>query len=167
MIQKQTWRLLLFQIPHVGCILSHGLEVKKTQQFLIWSILTIAVIFDGRSYRIPNQLIILGYLAGIYINIVSYGMVGIVYFIAKAIWPIALLSILYLLGRQLGAGDIKLFSVMATLVGADITVDTMILSVILAALAIAILSLRERQLIKRKLHYSFYMAAAFFLLQYR
>ncbi len=142
-------------------------EVKKTSTFLIWSILTSASLFDARSYRIPNQLIILGYLAGIYVNLLSYGWIGIAYFLMKAMWPIVCLSLLYIFGKQLGAGDIKLFSVMATLVGADITVNTMITSVILAGIAIVIVSIYEGQLIRRKLHYSFYITAAFFLLQYK
>ncbi|SFO39750.1 Type IV leader peptidase family protein [Pseudobutyrivibrio sp. JW11] len=142
-------------------------EVKKTSTFLIWSILTSASLFDARSYRIPNQLIILGYLAGIYVNLLSYGWIGIAYFLMKAMWPIACLSLLYILGKQLGAGDIKLFSVMATLVGVNITVNTMITSVILAGIAIVVVSIYEGQLIRRKLHYSFYITAAFFLLQYK
>ena len=141
-------------------------EVKKTSTFLIWSILTMASIFDARSYRIPNQLIVLGYLAGIFVNLAMYGPIGMKYFLIKALWPIACLSLLYIFGKQLGAGDIKLFSVMSTLVGVEITVNTMIISVVLAGITIIVLSIVKGQLIKRKLHYSFYITGAFFLLQY-
>ncbi len=143
--------------------MSVGTEVKKTQTILIWSILTLASIFDARTYRIPNQLIVLGYLAGIFMNLQWYETLGILYFVIKAAWPIALLIPLNLMGKQLGAGDIKLFSVMATLVGAKITVDVMILSVFLAGITIIIVSLYEREFLKRKLHYSFYISAAFFI----
>jgi len=141
--------------------------VKKTKTFLVWSILCLAVCFDARSYRIPNQLIVLGYLAGIYINLLDYGLIGIVYFIAKALWPVVGLSLLFLMGRQIGAGDIKLFSVMATMMSIESVIEVMVISVIVAAVVIFVLSLKEKQLIKRKLHYSFYMTAAFFLLQYK
>lgn len=144
----------------------HETEVKKTSSLLTWSILTSASIFDAMSYRIPNQLIILGYAAGIYFNLAEYGMQGFVHFICKASWPILALSILYLFGKQMGAGDIKLFSVMATTMGTRITVNTIILSVMLAAITIVLVSLYEGQLLKRKLHYSFYITAAFFLLSY-
>ena len=146
-------------------ILAHGMEVKKTSTFLIWSILTLACIFDARSYRIPNQLIVLGYIAGIYVNLQMYGMIGILYFLLKAAWPIIALLPLYLCGKQIGAGDIKLFSVMSSLVGNRITMDTMIASVVLAGITIIIVSLWERQVLKRNLHYSFYITSAFFLLQ--
>jgi Flp pilus assembly protein protease CpaA len=93
-----------------------------------------------------------------------YGLIGIVYFIVKATWPIAALSLLYLCGKALGAGDIKLFSVMAPMVGAKATVEVMIVSVIVAAITIIVVSIYERHLLRRKLHYSFYITAAFFLL---
>ena len=140
-------------------------EVKKTREFLIWSILTVAVLFDAQSYRIPNQLIILGYAAGICVNLQTYGMIGIAFFMAKALWPIILLSLLYMCGKQIGAGDIKLFSVMATIVNFQTTVHVMILSVFVAGITIIVVSLYEKRLLRRKLHYSFYIAAAFFLLQ--
>lgn len=129
--------------------------------------MTVASLFDARSYRIPNQLIILGYIAGLFINLQAFGMIGIVNFLAKATWPILTLSLLYICGKQIGSGDIKLFSVMSTLVGAKLTVDVMIASVMLAGIAIIALSLYERQLLRRHLHYSFYITLAFFLLQFR
>ena len=140
-------------------------EVKKTQRFLIWSILTLATIFDARSYTIPNQLIVLGYLAGLFTNLFSLGIHGIAHFIIMAIWPIGLLMLLYLCGKSIGAGDIKLFSVMATLVGVSATVKTFVLSVFLAGITIVAISIKEGQLLRRKLHYSYYMTAAFFCLQ--
>ncbi|MCR5580422.1 MAG: prepilin peptidase [Pseudobutyrivibrio sp.] len=147
-------------------ILSCGTEVKKTSTFLTWSILTTASLFDARSYKIPNQLIVLGYLAGIYINLLSYGVIGIAYFIIKATWPVIALMLLYIINKSMGAGDIKLFSVMATMVGTGSVLRTMVISVMLAGITIVVLSLYERHLIKRNLHYSFYITAAFFLLQY-
>jgi Flp pilus assembly protein protease CpaA len=139
--------------------------VKKTQRFLIWSILTLATVFDARSYTIPNQLIVLGYLAGFVTSLTSQGIKGIAHFLLMAIWPIGLLMLLYICGKSMGAGDIKLFSVMATLVGVSATVKTFVLSVILAGITIIAISTYEGRLLRRKLHYSYYMAAAFFCLQ--
>ncbi len=142
-------------------------EVKKTQTILIWSILTVAVLFDARSYRIPNQLIILGYLAGICLNLQAQGMIGITYFMMQAAWPILLLFPLYICGKQIGSGDIKLFSVMSTMVGFNITFSVMVGSVIVAAVVVVLVSIYERHLFRRKLHYSYYIAAAFFISQLR
>ncbi|WP_263008654.1 A24 family peptidase [Pseudobutyrivibrio xylanivorans] len=135
---------------------------------MIWSLLTVASLFDARDYRIPNQLIVLGYMAGLFLNIQQYNAIGIVYFVIKAVVPVAILILLYMWRHSLGSGDIKLFSVMATLVGVDLTTDVMITSVMLAGVTVLMLFIYERRLdLKRRLHYSFYITAAFFMLQFK
>ena len=93
-------------------------------------------------------------------------MIGIKFFVIEATWPIVVLSLLYLFGKKIGAGDVKLYSVMATLVGAKMTVDIMITSVMLAGVAILVVSLYERQIMRRNLHFSFYITAGFLLQQF-
>ncbi|WP_090299655.1 prepilin peptidase [Pseudobutyrivibrio sp. ACV-2] len=130
---------------------------------MIWSILTCGVVFDARGYRIPNQLIILGYLAGLFVNFEAYQAIGIFIFLGKAIAPVLLLFLLYCC-KGMGSGDIKLFSVMSTLVGMKITVDVFVISVMLAGVAVLALFLYEGGInLKRKLHYSYYIAAGFFV----
>lgn len=126
--------------------------------------MTGSVYYDAKGYRIPNQLIVFGYLAGLCLNIASYQEIGIIYFILKAVTPVLLLLLTYLC-KGLGAGDIKLFSVMCTLIGLRATVDVMITSVMLAGITVLLIFLYERNIdLKRKLHYSYYIAAAFMLL---
>ena len=141
------------------------MEVKKTSTFLIWSILTSACLFDARNYKIPNELIILGYLAGLIMNLLSFKIMGIVLFITKATWPILFLYLLTVV-KGLGAGDVKLFSVMSTMVGASDVVDVFVYSVMFAGVIAIALCIKEGHIVRRKLHYSYYIAAAFFLLQY-
>lgn len=150
--------------PGIGFYNRVETEVKKTDKFLIWSILTTACLFDARNYKIPNELIILGYCAGLFFNVQDHQIVGVVFFIAKAIWPILFLFLLTEIGG-LGAGDVKLFSVMATMVGAREVFDTMIYSVMLAGVIAIYLCVREGHIVRYRLHYSYYISAAFFLLQ--
>ena len=139
--------------------------MKKTSVFLTWTLLTVANMFDARDYKIPNELIILGYAAGLCLNIQSFQLIGIYLFIIKALGPVLILYLLYQI-KGLGAGDIKMFSVMSTLVGVELTTEVMIMSVMLAGIAILLLILYEKRIeLKRRLHYSFFMTAAFFLLQ--
>ncbi len=127
--------------------------------------MTTGNLFDAKGYRIPNQLIILGYLAGLFLNIQKYQLIGIVYFLISTITSILMLMLLYM-SNSIGAGDIKLFSVMSGLVGLKITVDVMIASVMVAAVAVMGILLYEGKIdLKRKLHYSYYISAGFFLLQ--
>ena len=139
---------------------------EKTQSIYIWTILTVAALFDAKSYRIPNELIGLGYVAGLFLNIEQFQVVGIAIFIIKAAWPIALLFLLYKV-KGLGAGDIKLFSVLSGMWESKLTAEVMIASVMLAGVAVLLLFLYEKQIdLKRRLHYSFYITGAFFCLQF-
>ena len=97
-------------------------------------------------------------------NLLSFKIMGIVLFIAKATWPILFLYLLTVV-KGLGAGDVKLFSVMSTMVGASDVVDVFVYSVMLAGVIAIALCIKEGHIVRRKLHYSYYIAAAFFLLQ--
>ena len=124
-----------------------------------------ANLFDARDYKIPNELIILGYAAGLFLNIQTFQLIGVVLFIVKATLPVLILYLLYRM-KGLGSGDIKLFSVMSTLVGFEYTTDVMVASVMLAGIAVIGLFLYEKGIsLTRRLQYSFYITAAFFLLQ--
>ncbi len=157
---------MLCKFSQVEFIILPEMEVRKISTFLIWSILTTGCLFDARDYKIPNELIILGYIGGLLLNLHSYQLMGVAIFITKAIWPILLLSLLTVV-KGLGAGDVKLFSVMSTVVGAADLVTTFIYSVMIAGVIAIGLCIKNGHIVKRKLHYSYYIAAAFFLLQYK
>ena len=157
---------MLCNFSQVEFIILPEMEVRKISTFLIWSILTTGCLFDARDYKIPNELIILGYIGGLLLNLHSYQIMGVAIFITKAIWPILLLSLLTVV-KGLGAGDVKLFSVMSTMVGAADLVTTFIYSVMIAGVIAIGLCIKNGHIVKRKLHYSYYIAAAFCLLQYK
>lgn len=129
---------------------------------MIWCILAGANAFDAKNYKIPNQLICLGYVLGIMSCIFSYGISGIRIFVLNAIWPIVLLYLLFSIGA-IGAGDIKLFSVMSSMVGATVINKTILYSIFLAGGAAILLCIKEHEIIKRKLHFSYYISAGYFI----
>lgn len=71
-----------------------------------------AVVADLRKTRISNRLIASGLILGLAFRIVGAGVAGIVHFLVNISIPVILLFLLFQL-RLLGAGDIKLFSVIA------------------------------------------------------
>ncbi len=73
-------------------------------------VLLLAVIMDFRERRISNRLIALGLVSGLILRVIGEGSIGIVHFIVNISIPVILLFLLFQL-RALGAGDIKLFSV--------------------------------------------------------
>lgn len=76
------------------------------------AILIIAVVTDLRETRISNRLIAFGLILGLAFRIVGAGVAGVVHFLVNISIPVIFLFLLFQL-RVLGAGDIKLFSVIA------------------------------------------------------
>nr|WP_279220748.1 A24 family peptidase [Coprococcus sp. OM04-5BH] len=79
-----------------------------------------AVVCDLKWWRIPNRLIVVGLICGVLCNITEFGILGgIKQFALGAVTPIAWLVILFLI-RGMGAGDIKLLTVIGGLMGRGI-----------------------------------------------
>jgi prepilin peptidase CpaA len=82
---------------------------KVSDCFLLLLLVT-SVISDVQTRKVPNWLIGIGLLSGLYFQILAHGVSGIGVFLGNMMFPILILYLLFLM-RALGAGDIKLFSV--------------------------------------------------------
>lgn len=81
------------------------------------AILTVAAYEDITDFRVSNRLIISGYLLGLLYRMINYGVVGgLTEFVKGVILPVVILYILFVF-RMLGAGDIKLISVIGGFCG--------------------------------------------------
>ncbi len=92
-------------------------------------LLVLALISDIKTYKIKNNIvypfIILGLLTNVYYN----SLQGVKESLIGIMLPILLLFILYLL-RMLGAGDIKLFSAIGSIMGYGFVFNTILYSII-------------------------------------
>ncbi len=106
------------------------------QQFILIpaTIAAAACISDLQDHKIKNPLILTGYAAGFWYVIFRQGVFGIPLFFGRALLPIALFYILFVIG-VLGAGDIKLFSVLSTFLTLKETGILIIFSFVLGAIA--------------------------------
>ncbi len=77
---------------------------------------TVAVCMDLNRERIDNRLIALGWILGFSYQLIQEGLRGIGIFFAGAAIPILLLYLLFYF-RMIGAGDIKLLSVLGGFMG--------------------------------------------------
>jgi prepilin peptidase CpaA len=97
---------------------------------LLYVVLAAAVVTDFFRYRIPNGLVVAGYLAGI-LNCLYQ----------KDIWYISLLDGIFILLLlyplfaigAFGGGDIKLLSVVGIFLGFEMTVNVVIMALIAGA----------------------------------
>lgn len=96
-------------------------------------ILVFAVATDLNEWRISNRLIVLGLFFGLIFCILREGSIGIVHFILNISIPVILLFLFFQL-RALGAGDIKLFSVVGGFLTIRQLFDMMMITFLMAAI---------------------------------
>ena len=96
-------------------------------------ILTIAAACDYYTKKIPNLIIISGYVIAFATMIILNGWDNFYICFIRALWPIPALFIFYFL-KALGAGDIKLFSVISIFCPTEFLIRFIICSFIIGAL---------------------------------
>ena len=127
------------------------------QQFILIpaTIAAAACISDLQDHKIKNPLILTGYAAGFWYIIFRQGFPGIAPFFGRALLPIVLFYILFVIG-VLGAGDIKLFSVLSTFLTLKETGTLIILSFVLGAAGALFKMLSTNELLARIAYFSSY-----------
>lgn len=95
-------------------------------------LLILASIYDKRTGKIPNVLILWGYLIGIFFQVLINGPPGVVHFLIKAGMPIIGLYLLFFI-NALGAGDVKLISVTSVYLDGRFTISLILTSFFIGA----------------------------------
>ncbi len=128
---------------------------ESGMDLMLQSILTAAVIMDFRSGKIKNWLIVLGVSAGSVMQILVNQMPWY-QILGGALFPILLFYILFRI-HALGAGDIKLFSV----IGCFWTFQNLMICILFSLMAGAVISfsrlLIQRELFRSLISFYFYI----------
>ena len=111
-------------------------------------ILIPALYTDFSEEKIPNQLILFGWLAGILYQLFFFNLNGLLHGILGAVIPIIVLFLFFVL-KMLGAGDIKLLSVIGMFYGFPCMIRVFILVFLIGGLIAFILLVHRNILIKR------------------
>ncbi len=111
---------------------------------------------DLRSYQISNRLIVSGIFIGCFFQIQEWGWKGVGVFLINVSLPVILFYLLFLI-RVLGAGDIKLFSMIGSIWGLQVLCTTIILSFFVAAILSLCKTLYHHNLISRLRVFGEYM----------
>lgn len=114
-------------------------------------LLLLAMHKDFKSYKISNHLILSGFIIGLIFNLYEAGWMGVVIWFLGVMIPCILLFSLFLL-KVLGAGDIKLFSVVGGFYGTSFVLKSILVAFIIAALMSVIHLVKYKQVFYR-LHY--------------
>lgn len=122
-------------------------------------LLTAAVWMDIHTKKISNRLIGLGLFLGYIRNLTVYGWNGSIYFLIQISLPVLVFYLLFLM-RALGAGDIKLFSVIGSCIGLEGLVKVVIYSFLSGAVISCIVLVRNQNLYSRLTYFSGYIRTA-------
>jgi prepilin peptidase CpaA len=98
----------------------------------LYAILIVAVVQDLKCMRISNRLIVVGLILSVAFGIFLGGMPRLTDILLNISFPVVVLYLLYLLG-VLGAGDIKLFSVIGGFTNFKTLTSCMLTAFVVAA----------------------------------
>lgn len=115
-----------------------------------------AVFFDIMYQKIPNGLIITGFIMGFLYQISHSGIWGFLIYGAGAILPMIILGILYYF-RMMGAGDVKLLCVVGSFLGPVTGFLCIIYTFLIGGILSAVLLLKRQNLIRRIIYFQNYV----------
>jgi len=124
-------------------------EVINLIEYVIVGILvSIAMIYDIRQYRVPNPLIFSGLILGFAWQIFSHGIWGVkIWFVSGiVVWMILFPFVLL---RMFGAGDVKLFMVIGVFLGIRLTIQCSIIALFIGAIVSFFKMCKHRILLDR------------------
>lgn len=110
-------------------------------------ILLAAVFTDYRYGKIPNWMILFGIISGLFISFMNEGILFCLEKVGAVFIPVLFLYPLFLI-EGIGAGDIKLFSVVGSFLGIKGVFISLIFAFVVGAI-ISILKLIKVQIIKK------------------
>lgn len=129
--------------------------VRMASELTLYTIVIMAVVQDLQSMKISNRLILAGLVLSLVFGIILGRAPQILYILGNIFFPVIVLYLLYLLG-VLGAGDIKLFSVIGGFTNFKTLTDC-----ILAALLVGAIISVGKMLHNRNLQFSLFKGSVF------
>lgn len=112
---------------------THNKEVM--QMFMAYAFTIIATVMDVKTGRISNRLILTGYAISLVLHMQKHGWLSLKDYLLQISFPVIILYLFFLFG-VLGAGDIKLFSLISGFIG----LSKLKMCVLIAFLCSAIMS---------------------------
>ena len=119
--------------------------IGKASELTLYVLLTAAVVSDLRFGKVSNRLILSGCFLSILFRGIQGGASQIVWALPNMFFPVIILFLFFLCGA-LGAGDIKLFSVIGGFFTFQRLVAAMVCSFFLGAVWSLLLLLRRKSL---------------------
>lgn len=111
---------------------------------LLFVILTSALVSDIKERRVSNQLIGIGFLFGVALNLFLYGFNGTVDSILGMLTGLVLLIVPFAM-RVIGGGDVKLLMVIGAFLGPNMTINSFLYSAVIGGLISLVILLQSNK----------------------
>jgi prepilin peptidase CpaA len=98
-------------------------------QFFLIPLAVLIIYHDVRYRRIPNAFVLATLISGLTLNIVSGGLNGGLNSIGGCVLAFILMFMLHVFGAM-GAGDVKLFAAIGSVIGAQLVLPTFVVVVL-------------------------------------
>jgi prepilin peptidase CpaA len=108
---------------------------------LLIPLAVIITYYDVRYRRIPNAFVLSTLLSGLVINLIYGGLQGALASLGGCVLAFTLMFILHIFGAM-GAGDVKLFAAIGSVVGAQLVLPTFLVVILTGGLLAVCLMLR-------------------------
>ena len=108
------------------------------------------IYYDVRYRRIPNPFVLATLLTGLVLNFGLAGMNGLISSLGGCVLAFILMFMLHVFGAM-GAGDVKLFAAVGSVVGAHMVLPTLIVVVLMGGL-LALISILRSGAFKSTMH---------------
>ena len=111
------------------------------QLFLI-PLAALVIYYDVRYRRIPNLFVLATLISGLTLNFALGGLSGVVSSVGGFVFAFILMFMLHVFGAM-GAGDVKLFAAIGSVIGAQLVLPTFVVVVLTGGLLAVVSVLRS------------------------
>jgi prepilin peptidase CpaA len=108
---------------------------------LLIPLAVIITYYDVRYRRIPNAFVLATLLSGVVVNVIYGGLQGGLASLGGCIFAFTLMFILHIFGAM-GAGDVKLFAAIGSVMGAQLVLPTFLVVILTGGVLAVVLTLR-------------------------
>lgn len=122
--------------------------MNEIRTVALMGVLTVAVYTDLQSERIPNSVIATGLLLGLFYQLFAERLAGLVIYCGGILLPVLALFGLYYF-RMIGAGDIKLLSVVGGFLGPAGGAGCLFLSFLIGSVIAVFRIISSRNMVRR------------------
>ena len=119
-------------------------------QFLLVPLAAFVIYYDVRYRRIPNAFVLATLISGLTLNFATGGLSGGLNSVGGCLFAFILMFTLHVFGAM-GAGDVKLFAAVGSVVGAKLVLPTFVVVVLTGGL-LAVVSVLRSGIFRTTMH---------------